>query len=165
MSRGFVKEDDQEEAPFVPPRAPLPDHLENLVTPTGYSLLINEKAELQKEFKETDQLEERERRRKQAVINVQLKQLEERIQSARIIEPDDQLEEVRFGKVVCFRPADKQKAQCFRIVGVDEANLKEGKVSFTAPIIRAMLGKKKGESFVFEREGKDVSFEIADIKA
>ncbi len=164
MSRGFVKEDDQEEAPFVPPRAPLPEQSENLVTPAGHQALLKEKEELQAAFKETEAMEDRERRRQQAVINVQLQQLEVRIQSAKVIEPDDQQDEVRFGKVVCFRPESQKQAQCFRIVGVDEANLKEGKVSFTAPIIRTMLGKRKGEHFQFERGGQDLRFEIVEIK-
>ena len=43
MSRGFVKEDDQEEAPLIPPRAPLPDGVANYVTPRGMRLLLEER--------------------------------------------------------------------------------------------------------------------------
>jgi len=39
MSRGFVKEEDQEEPPFVPPRASLPAGVENYVTEEGYKAL------------------------------------------------------------------------------------------------------------------------------
>ena len=51
MSRAFVKEDDQEEAPFIPPRAPLPAGESNYVTPAGKEALLKEKGllELEKE--------------------------------------------------------------------------------------------------------------------
>ncbi len=39
MSRGFVKEEDQEEAPMIPPRAALPDGAINYVTPLGMQQL------------------------------------------------------------------------------------------------------------------------------
>ncbi len=43
MSRGFVKEDDQEENPIVPPRADLPDGVANYVTRVGMDELLAEK--------------------------------------------------------------------------------------------------------------------------
>jgi transcription elongation factor GreB len=49
MSRGFVKEDDQEEAPFVPPRAALPDGVPDHVTPRGLQLLLDERKALEAE--------------------------------------------------------------------------------------------------------------------
>jgi transcription elongation factor GreB len=42
MSRGFVKEDDQEETPIVPPRADLPEGVVNYVTQGGMGELLNE---------------------------------------------------------------------------------------------------------------------------
>ena len=51
MSRGFVKEDDQEEAPFIPPRAPLPQGAINYVTPRGLHQLQQEKLRLESDRK------------------------------------------------------------------------------------------------------------------
>lgn len=45
MSRGFVKEGDQEETPIIPPRAALPAGATNYVTPTGMELLQAERKE------------------------------------------------------------------------------------------------------------------------
>lgn len=42
MSRGFIKEDDQEEVPMVPPRAFLPAGVPNFVTPFGMKQLLEE---------------------------------------------------------------------------------------------------------------------------
>ncbi len=46
MSRGFVKEGDQEEIPMVPPRAYLPDGVVNYVTRTGMDQLLEERERL-----------------------------------------------------------------------------------------------------------------------
>ena len=46
MSRGFVKEDDQEDIPLVPPRADLPSGTDNFVTQIGLNLLLEEKEEV-----------------------------------------------------------------------------------------------------------------------
>jgi transcription elongation factor GreB len=48
MSRGFVKEDDQEEAPIIPPRAALPNGVTNYVTPNGLQELKTELKHWQK---------------------------------------------------------------------------------------------------------------------
>ena len=46
MSRGFVKEEDQEEVPIVPQRAYLPEGMTNFVTPSGMNQLLDEKQSL-----------------------------------------------------------------------------------------------------------------------
>ena len=49
MSRGFVKEEDQEEIPMVPPRADLPVGAVNYVTKNGFNKLLEERQKLQNE--------------------------------------------------------------------------------------------------------------------
>lgn len=46
MSKGFVKEGDQEDVPLVLPRAPLPGGVTNYVTPAGMAALLNERSQL-----------------------------------------------------------------------------------------------------------------------
>jgi len=48
MSRGFVKEDDQEEVPMVPRRAFLPEGVTNFVTPNGLNELLADEADISK---------------------------------------------------------------------------------------------------------------------
>jgi len=164
MSRGFVKEDDQEEPPFVPPRAVLPDGVDNYVTPEGKQALLDEKEALLSSFRATEQLEERDKRREQAVINVQLSQLEERIASAIVIQPDANTSEVRFGTTVTFKNLDKGSQQRFKIVGVDEASIRAHKVAFTAPLIKAMVGKQLGETFTAHIQGSEQHFKVLRVE-
>lgn len=164
MSRGFVKEDDQEEPPFVPPRASLPPGVENYVTPEGYAQLNQERESLLEDRKQTRSLSERDRRRENAVIDGKIIQLDERIKTAQVVERSGVSTEVRFGVKVRFAPIESGGTErTFKIVGVDEANIRENKVAFTAPIVQAMMGKKKGETFSFAQGGKTRSFEVREI--
>src|SRR5699024_2746991 len=86
MSRGFVKEEDQEEAPMVPPRAALPEGITNYVTPTGYRALQEEKKLLKEEQKNLPHENETERRRASMAIDGKLKLLNQRIRSARVLD-------------------------------------------------------------------------------
>lgn len=162
MSRGFVKEEDQEEAPVIPPRAALPSGVTNYVTPEGYRLLSAEKKELEEAQKNLPQENETERRRASMVIDGKLKLLVERLQSARVLDLQKQpQDEVRFGAVVRFKR--EQKELTFQIVGVDEADVKKGKIAFIAPIARALIGKKVGETAVFKLGSTPQHLKILDV--
>ncbi|MFZ1685921.1 MAG: GreA/GreB family elongation factor [Flavobacteriales bacterium] len=148
MSRGFVREDDQEEAPFIAPRAPLPVGAVNYVTPRGLEQLRSEREQLERERSHLMGSDD-ERRREGAVINGKLDLLNERIASARLVQsygapPAD----VRFGTTVTFTYRNGPQAgteRSFTIVGVDEADVNENRIAFTAPIARALIGKRVGE--------------------
>jgi len=162
MSRGFVKEDDQEEAPIIAPRAALPPGETNYVTPNGLQELKDEEEELLEERTNLDKENDTERRRAQAVIDGNLKLLRERISTARLLDPKEQPEdEVRFGAVVEFK--QDNKIQKFQIVGVDEADVKNQKIAFVAPIAKAVTGKKVGDKIDFKLGEETRKLEILKI--
>ncbi|AZI67670.1 transcription elongation factor GreA [Kaistella daneshvariae] len=164
MSRGFVKEDDQEEIPLVPPRADLPAGTENFVTENGMKALLAEKENLLAEQEKLDASQEKEYRIAFNHINAKLQLLNERIASAKIIDssklPQD---EVHFGATVTFKNSEK-KTQTFQIVGVDEANVSKGKISFTTPLAKALMLKKVGEKATLKLADRENIFEILEIK-
>lgn len=164
MSRAFVKEDDQEEAPFIPPRAPLPEGETNYVTPTGKAALLAEKADLEKEKSQAQSIEkEGDRRIALTTINGKQKLLEERINSARVIDLKEQPQDtVRFGAKVKFKM--NGRIQTFQIVGVDEADVKQEKIAFTAPIAKALLGKKEKETGDFQLGTERRSLKVMKIE-
>lgn len=97
------------------------------------------------------------------LIDGKLKLLNERIGSARILVPKDQpQDEVRFGAIVEFKNA--HGIQKFQIVGVDEADIKQKKIAFVAPIARVVTGKKIGETADFKRGDQTQNLEILDIE-
>ena len=154
MSRAFVKEEDQEEAPFIPPRAPLPAGVINYVTAKGMADLHKEKEELEIKKSRASEIENAdENRRAIAEINGRIGLLEQRINSARIINIDEQpRNEVRFGAKVEL--SNDGNNQHFQLVGVDEADVKQNKIAFTAPIAKAIIGKKINEVVEFKLGNK-----------
>src|SRR5690554_6951809 len=147
MSRGFVKEDDQEENPIIPNRAPLPPGAANYVTPTGLEMLMNEKSDLEAERKLVPMEESPEKRAALKVINGKLNMLMERINSAEVVNLTQmENDEIRFGAIVTFQFSNEKTTRTFQIVGVDEANVKQKKIAFTSPIAKALIGKKTGEN-------------------
>src|SRR5690606_30669131 len=112
MSRGLVKEDEQEEVPIGQPIADQPLGTENLVTATGMELLLAEKKNLLKEQEDLDASQEKEYRIAYNHINAKLQLLQERISSAKIIDskklPQD---EVHFGATVTFRNDNNSQVQ------------------------------------------------------
>jgi|TARA_R100000479_G_scaffold21607_2_gene8288 transcription elongation factor GreB len=151
MSRGFVREGDQEEPPMIPPRAALPEGVVNYITPNGMEQLVHERERLQTEIKELTITDERERRRTLAVIEGKLKLLNERIHAARVLDPKEQpKDEVRFGATIEIQNLDTKTKQQFTIVGVDEADVTKSKIAFVAPIAKAVTGAKIGETVDFK---------------
>lgn len=165
MSRGFVKEDDQEEAPIIPPRSALPGGAINYVTPNGMEKLKAERDALEKERAELSTKDEAQRRRDLAILNGRMNLLQERISSARILNPADQpKDEVRFGAKVTYKMVANNITNTFQIVGVDEADIEKNKIAFVAPIAVAITGHKVGEVVDFHL-GKEIrKIEISKIE-
>lgn len=164
MSRGFVKEDDQEEVPLVPPRADLPAGTENFVTQNGFDYLMKEKEDILKEQEKLDASQEKEYRISINHMNAKLQLLNERIASAKIINfknlPQN---EVHFGAQVTFRNTANNQTQTFQLVGVDEANISKGKISYITPIAKALMNKKVGEKAELNLGERNNIFEILKI--
>ena len=164
MSRGFVKEDDQEEIPFVPPRADLPEGVTNYVTQVGMNALLHEKEALIKERDTIDTTNEKDRRIALNHINARLQLLTQRISTAKVIDLKEQPQnEVRFGATVTLKIGATKQIQKFQIVGVDEADIAKGKIAFISPIAKILIHKKVGDKAVLKLAKEDRIFEILDI--
>lgn len=164
MSRGFVKEEDQEEIPLVPPRAHLPEGVTNYVTRPGMDALLNERQQLLQKKEQLEAKHENEKRIAANHINALLQLLNERIATAKIVEHTDQpQDEVRFGALVTLKVGDEKQHKTYRIVGVDEADITQGKISFISPIARALIHKKVGEKAVLKLANNEKVFEVIHI--
>ena len=166
MSRGFVKEDDQEEVPRVPQRAYLPEGVTNFVTPFGMNQLLAEKQMLVNEKNNLNNANENEKRIALNYINVKLQLLNNRIVEAKIVNLNEQPQnEIRFGALVTLKTDTSVNVQTFQIVGVDEANISKGKISFISPFAKSLINKKIGDKVVLKRAKEDIVFEILDISS
>ena len=157
MSRGFIKEGDQEEIPRVPMRAYLPQGVPNYVTKEGLEALKEELKALQSErIKAGDDYIT------VNFIDATIKLLVDRINNA--VEVDlskSKKDTVSFGAWVRYN------GRVVRIVGVDEADVNKGLISFISPIAKALMGKKAGDIIELKGSGKikleEVSFEPMEL--
>ena len=157
MSRGFIKEGDQEEIPRVPPRAYLPDGVPNYVTKEGLEALKEELKGLEEE-----RLKAGDNYIMVNFIDATIKLLVDRINNAVEIDlSKSKKDTVSFGAWVRYN------GRVVRIVGVDEADVNKGLISFISPIAKMLIGKKAGD--VIELKGsekikvEEVSFEPMEL--
>ena len=137
MSRGFIKEGDQEEIPMVPPRAYLPKGMPNYVTKEGLAALNDELKSL-----ENERVGASGNYIMSNFIDAKMKLLIERINTA--VEVD--MTKANKG-TVSFGAYVKYNGKTVRIVGVDEADFSKGLLSFISPVAKALVGKKVGDRF------------------
>ncbi|GAB1403158.1 transcription elongation factor GreB [Lentimicrobium sp.] len=164
MSRAFVNEDDHREMPIVPPRADLPAGFPNYVTPAGMEALQKEREQLIAERDAYSDSETHEKPMEVNVLNLRLQMLEDRLSSAQVVQPSEtRPDKVHFGAVVELEVTGQSKNKKFQIVGVDEADLKKGKIAFTSPIARLLMNKKVGESVVLNPGKGERIFKIVAI--
>ena len=157
MSRGFIKEGDQEAIPMVPPRAYLPEGVPNYVTKEGLAALNGELESLKAELAKVG-----DNYIMGNFIEAKMKLLIDRISSA--VEVDlSKANKV----VVSFGAWVRYNGRTVRIVGVDEADVNKGLLSFTSPLAKSLMGKKAGD--VIELKGseritvEEVSFEPMEL--
>ena len=164
MSRGFIKEGDQEEIPLLTPRAYLPEGAVNYVTQVGMDELLDEKQMLVNERDHLKVTNDNERRIAINHINAKLQQLNERILTAKVIDLDKQSkDEVWFGATVTLKEEGETKPLQYQIVGVDEADVSKGKISFVSPLAKILLSKKIADEAVLRHSNGDRTFEIVEI--
>ena len=76
-------------------------------------------------------------------LEARIRLVNDRLGRAQVIEPADlEGDRVRFGAIVEIEDLDSGERETWQIVGEDEADAKEGRISVTSPIARALLGKE-----------------------
>ena len=165
MSRGFVKEGDQEEVPMLTPRAFLPAGVENFVTSVGMEELKAEREEILRERKQYEGVDNNDARVNNNYLTGKLRLLEERIHSARVLDYDPQRQnDVAFGATIKFKNLRNNQIAQYQIVGVDEANIMKGKISFLSPLSKVLMNKKAGETVSFNTPQGEMQMEILEIR-
>ena len=101
---------------------------------------------------------------KQGFIEGRIQELESKLALAQIIDPTTMSGEVvRFGATVKIVNEDTDEESTYQIVGEDEANVKDGKISVTSPIARAMITKEVGDVFEVIAPGGSKGYEILEV--
>ena len=165
MSRGFLKEGDQEDIPLVTPRVPLPAGASNYVTPNGFDDLKLEQKSLIEERKILMEQSPEQNHVQINYLSAKLHLLDERINSAKIVDLARQPQnEIHFGSIVTLFK-EVEDCEChYQIVGVDEANISLNKISFLSPIAMILLNKKKGDIVTLKTPKGNRVMQITNIE-
>jgi transcription elongation factor GreB len=159
MSKAFTKESDAEEE--LPEVQPLPGGFKNYMTPKGYARLEAELRQLANverpkvvevvswaagngdRSENGDYIYGKKRLRE---IDKRIHYLLKRIETAVVVDQGQQKrrDQVFFGATVTF-VNERDEERTVRIVGVDEASLEQGAVSWISPIARALHKAKEGD--------------------
>jgi transcription elongation GreA/GreB family factor len=149
MSVAFTREESAETAAeFQLPDRTVSPH-PNFVTPSGLKALEAAVQAARSAYEASQQLEEiNERRRASAGPLRDLNYFAERLRTAQLIWPSSGAGALGFGSRATFRRNEGSR-QSFRIVGEDEADPRQGSISYVSPLARALLGKSVGEIVLF----------------
>ena len=181
MNKAFVRENDEDDEDSAPGVPSVPPGTHNYMTRRGYEVL---RAEL-------DQLVRGERpvlvetirwaasngdrsengdyiygKKRLREIDRRIRFLLKRLESATVVTPADQenVEQVYFGATVTVCDVDGEIESTYQIVGVDEANASEGRISWIAPLSRALLKAREGDVIRFVSPAGLREIEVLEIR-
>ena len=105
-------------------------------------------------------------REQQGFIEGRIKDIEAKLSHAQIIDVAalDAGGKVVFGATVVLLDINTDEEKTYQIVGVDEADLKHGKISVTSPVARALIGKEEGDEVALDAPGGTHEFEILEVR-
>ena len=104
-------------------------------------------------------------RERQSFIEGRIEELEAIVSGVEVIDPSTLSgDSVKFGAQVTLLDEETEKEATYQIVGVYEADIKQGLLSVSSPLCKALIGKKLGETVSVPAPGGDRSYEIVAVK-
>jgi len=150
MSRAFVKENDLEHAGIDIPERPV-SQLPNYVTPNGYKQLKEMIYLIEKEINAIKELEDSpETKQNKMKLERDLRYYLKRLETAILIDKHEERNKVLFGAHVILID-DNDDFYKFQIVGEDEADIKQNKLSYVSPLAKELIGSSIGDEVIWQR--------------
>lgn len=102
---------------------------------------------------------------KQGMCEARIADIEDKLARAEVIDPSTLSgEKVKFGAFVELEDMDNGKLVTYRLVGPDESDLEQGKISITSPVARAIVGKEVGDEVQVQTPGGVRNYEVSDVR-
>lgn len=163
MSRAFVKEPDGDQVSDDQPEWPISEHT-NFVTSQGLHLLQSRRDAL---LVQQDELnldkDSMNSKVELAQIGRELRYLTARISTAKVVQSPQNKTIVKIGAFVKVIDEESTEYQ-FTIVGEDEADIKQGKISWISPLAKALLDQELGDEVIWRRPDGDRVIEIDMVR-
>lgn len=104
-------------------------------------------------------------RERQSFIEGRIAELEEIIVSAEVIDPAQLSgDHVKFGAHVWLSEEGSERETIYQIVGTHEADIKQGRLSISSPLAKALIGRKVGDTVSVPAPGGDRTYEILGVR-
>jgi transcription elongation factor GreA len=101
---------------------------------------------------------------RQSFIEGRIQEINGKMARAQVIDPTSLSgDKVMFGATVVVVDEESGKEMTYKIVGVDEANIKDGKIGITSPLARALISKKAGDEAVVHAPKGEVRYEVKQV--
>lgn len=134
-------------------------------------LIIVKRKEVAQKLKEarsygdlSENAEYDEAKNEQAILESQIAELQHTLDNAEVVEDSNiSVDEVGMSSIIKIRRVGSDKIETFTIVGTNQANVREGKLSDESPIGKAAMRKKVGDIFIVEAPAGELRFEILEI--
>jgi len=103
---------------------------------------------------------------RQGFIEARIRDIESKLAYAHVIDPRGIHADGRvvFGATVEVEDSDSGERASYQIVGEDEADIKQGKISVSSPIARALIGKSEGDTAEVDAPGGKRVYEILGVR-
>ena len=112
----------------------------------------------------SENAEYQEARDMQAAIEERISYLEKVIKEAKIVAHEKKGDVVGLGSVVTIQKDKEKDTRNYTIVGSDEANIHERKLSYLSPLGEALIGKTKGDEFTFDTPAGKQKYKILKVE-
>ncbi len=104
-------------------------------------------------------------KQEQGLMEARVRDIESKLATAQVIDISTlHGDRVLFGATVKVRDADSDEEKTFMIVGADEADAKNGLISYESPIARALIGKKVDDLVQVKLPGGEKGYEVLSIE-
>jgi transcription elongation factor GreA len=105
-------------------------------------------------------------REQQSFVEGRIMEIEGKLSHAQVIDVTQlpRTGKVLFGTTVDLINTETDETVTYRIVGDDEADVKQNLISVSSPIARALIGKEEGDVVVVKAPGGDIEYEIDEVR-
>ncbi|MDO4637022.1 MAG: transcription elongation factor GreA [Lautropia sp.] len=127
--------------------------------------VINAIAEARAQGDLSENAEYESAKERQSFIEGRIAELEGKLSAAQVIDPAtlDAEGRVVFGATVQLEDIESGDKVTYQIVGDDEADIKQSKISISSPLARALIGKYAGDVASFQAPGGEQEYEILEV--
>ncbi|MFZ4713077.1 MAG: transcription elongation factor GreA [Bacteriovoracaceae bacterium] len=102
---------------------------------------------------------------RQSIIEGRILELQSKINRARVIDvTKTKNQRIVFGATVQLLDSEKNISVTYQIVGEDEADLKNGKISYLSPLGKAMIGREEGDTVTVKAPKGDIEYEVENVQ-